>query len=70
MLTEVEETRNFFDRSVLPTAPKAARGPDVEMSSIPTKPPFTAFIGNLAYDASEDKIMEFFRQNNLPVKQT
>nr|KAG5707115.1 hypothetical protein BaRGS_011826 [Batillaria attramentaria] len=63
-----DEQRPTFDRSKLPTAPKAARGPDVNMSLIPSKPPYTAFVGNLPYDASEEKIAEFFeKQHNLEV---
>ncbi|XP_046563643.1 eukaryotic translation initiation factor 4B-like isoform X2 [Haliotis rubra] len=58
-------TRSHFDRSVLPTAPKAARGPDVDMEKIPNSPPFTAFIGNLAYEASEDRIHEFFKNQKV-----
>ncbi|ESO86838.1 hypothetical protein LOTGIDRAFT_128337, partial [Lottia gigantea] len=50
----------LFDRSVLPKAPKASRGPDVDMSKIPTQPPFTAFIGNLPYESCESKIEQFF----------
>lgn len=49
-------------RIFLPTAPKAARGPDIDMSRIPTKPPFTAYVGNLPYDVNEDDIIKFFRQ--------
>ncbi|KAF8795135.1 eukaryotic translation initiation factor 4B-like isoform X1 [Argiope bruennichi] len=50
------------EKVVLPTAPKAARGPDVDMSKIPTSPPFTAFLGNLPYDVSEDDISSFFKR--------
>ncbi|WAR05239.1 IF4B-like protein [Mya arenaria] len=42
-----------IDRTKLPTAPKAARGPE-DMSRVPTDPPFTAFVGNLPYEASEE----------------
>ncbi|KFM75123.1 Eukaryotic translation initiation factor 4B, partial [Stegodyphus mimosarum] len=50
------------EKVVLPTAPKAARGPDVDLSKVPTSPPYTAFLGNLPYDISEDDIIMFFRQ--------
>ena len=50
-----------IDLSALPTAPRAARGPDVDMSLVPDKPPFTAFIGNLPYDVEESDIYDFFR---------
>ena len=54
-----------IDRSKLPTAPKAARGPDVDMNKVPSEPPFTAFIGNLAYETSEDNIYDFFKKLNV-----
>ncbi|KAG8179793.1 hypothetical protein JTE90_002831 [Oedothorax gibbosus] len=50
------------EKLVLPTAPKAARGPDVDLAKVPSNPPFTAFLGNLPYDVSEDDIVFFFRQ--------
>ncbi|XP_015908013.1 eukaryotic translation initiation factor 4B isoform X2 [Parasteatoda tepidariorum] len=50
------------EKLVLPTAPKAARGPDFDLSKVPTSPPFTAFLGNLPYDVQEDDIVTFFRQ--------
>ncbi|XP_054723920.1 eukaryotic translation initiation factor 4B-like, partial [Uloborus diversus] len=49
-------------RVVLPTAPKAARGPDVDLGRVPEGPPYTAFLGNLPYDVTEDDISFFFRQ--------
>lgn len=51
-----------IDRSKLPTAPKSARGPDVDMNQVPSEPPFTAFIGNLAYETTEDNIADFFKK--------
>lgn len=53
-----------IDRTKLPTAPKASRGPE-DLSKIPTDPPFTAYIGNLPYEVTEEKVAEFF--NKLPV---
>jgi len=55
------------DRTKLPTAPKASRGPD-DPDSIPSEPPFTVFVGNLPYETSEERIEEFF--HNLPVSTT
>ena len=63
-----DDPRPLFDRSKLPTAPKAARGPDVDVDRIPDRPPYTAFVGNLAYDVSEEKIAEFFEGRNLEVQ--
>lgn len=64
---EFDDRQPIIDRSKLPTAPKAARGPDVDLLSVPTVKPFTAFVGNLPYDATESKILDFFRQQNLQV---
>ncbi|XP_051563100.1 eukaryotic translation initiation factor 4Bb isoform X2 [Myxocyprinus asiaticus] len=49
------------DRSILPTAPRAAREPNIDRSRLPRGPPYTAFLGNLPYDVSEDSIKDFFR---------
>jgi len=43
---------------VLPTAPRAALGPDIADDRIPREPPFTAYVANLPYDTDEDEIME------------
>jgi len=45
----------------LPTAPRAVRGPDVDLTRVPCIPPFTAFLGNLPYDITGDEIERFFR---------
>lgn len=50
-----------IDRSILPTAPRAAREPNVDRSRLPRSPPYTAFLGNLPYDVSEESIKNFFR---------
>ncbi|KAI4900734.1 hypothetical protein NFI96_014370 [Prochilodus magdalenae] len=50
-----------IDRSLLPTAPRAAREPNIDRSRLPRSPPYTAFLGNLPYDVSEESIKEFFR---------
>ena len=49
------------EKIVLPSAPRAARGPAYDDSEIPREPPFIAHIGNLAYDIGEDDIYKFFR---------
>lgn len=48
------------DRAALPTAPRAARGPDIDSTKIPDGPPYTAFLGNLSYDVDKEDILEFF----------
>ncbi|XP_012991962.2 eukaryotic translation initiation factor 4Ba isoform X2 [Esox lucius] len=50
-----------IDRSILPTAPRSAREPNVDRSRIPRGPPYTAFLGNLPYEVTEDSIKDFFR---------
>lgn len=50
-----------IDRSILPTAPRSAREPNIDMSRLPRNPPYTAFLGNLPYDITEDSIKDFFR---------
>lgn len=48
-------------RAALPTAPRSARGPDVDLARVPCIPPFTAFLGNLPYDVTDEEIERFFR---------
>ena len=62
--TEIK-MRAALDRATLPTAPRAARGPDVDTSKIPDEPPFTAFLGNLSYDVDKEDILEFFDHNKV-----
>lgn len=40
----------------------------MDVDRIPDRPPYTAFVGNLAYDVSEEKIAEFFEGRNLEVQ--
>ena len=55
----------LIDRSLLPTAPRAAREPNIDRSRLPKCPPYTAFLGNLPYDVTEDSIKDFFRGLNV-----
>lgn len=50
-----------IDRSILPTAPRSAREPNINRAQLPRSPPYTAFLGNLPYDVTEESIKEFFR---------
>ncbi|XP_022805648.1 eukaryotic translation initiation factor 4B-like [Stylophora pistillata] len=52
--------RAAMDRASLPTAPRASRGPDIDVSKVPDGPPYTAFLGNLSYDVDRDDIFDFF----------
>ncbi|GLV45157.1 eukaryotic translation initiation factor 4B [Carabus blaptoides fortunei] len=54
------ESRPKATNVFLPTAPRAARGPDISDDRIPNKPPFIAYISNLPYDVDEEEIIEFF----------
>ncbi|XP_078287658.1 eukaryotic translation initiation factor 4Ba isoform X5 [Rhinoraja longicauda] len=54
-----------INRALLPTAPRAARAPDVDMNRIPKQPPYTAFLGNLPYDVSDESIRKFFHGMNI-----
>ncbi|XP_034440857.1 eukaryotic translation initiation factor 4B-like isoform X3 [Hippoglossus hippoglossus] len=59
--TDEESYRSSIDRSVLPTAPRSAREPNVDRSRLPRSPPYTAFLGNLPYEVTEESIKDFFR---------
>lgn len=54
-------TRIVINRSALPTAPRSARGADVDLSRVPKEKPFTAFLANLPFEVSEDDIRHFFK---------
>lgn len=46
---------------MLPTAPRSARDASINEESIPTQPPFVAYISNLPYDIDDDDVLEFFK---------
>ena len=48
------------EKIFLPTAPRAARGANVDESKIPNNPPYTAYIANLPYDIESEDIIKFF----------
>jgi hypothetical protein len=52
---------------VLPTAPRAALGTDLDDSRIPWSPPFTAYLANLPYDVDEDQVKDVFVKCKLKV---
>lgn len=45
--------------------PRESRYPPREELPLPTKPPYTAFVGNLAFDISEQDVEDFFK---IPLK--
>jgi translation initiation factor 4B len=55
-----------IDRSMLPTAPKAALGPNIDLSLIPKTKPFVAHISNISYEADERQLRNFFK--NLKIE--
>jgi len=67
------DDEGFEDRPkqqiVLPTAPRAALGPDIDDERIPRRPPYTAYIANLPYDVDEEQIMEVFERAKLRIEQ-
>lgn len=48
------------EKLFLPTAPRAARGADVDESKIPNNAPYTAYIANLPYDIEVEDVSKFF----------
>jgi len=59
-----------INRAVLPTAPRASRGANVDMSLVPNEPPFTAYIGNLPFEASTEDVENFFKGLKVCIEYT
>lgn len=55
----------LFDRSKLPTAPKAALMPDVDLQAVPKQAPFTAYVSNISFEADEDRLRAFFKDSKV-----
>lgn len=53
------------ERILLPSAPRASRGPAYADAEIPQNPPFTAHLGNLPYDLGEEEIYKLFRDLDI-----
>lgn len=53
-------SRSSKDPVILPTAPRAARGPGIDEENIPTNPPYVAYMSNLPYDVDEADLADFF----------
>ena len=49
----------------LPTAPRAARQVEVDLSRVPEYGPYTAFLGNLPYDCNEEILHDFFKNQKV-----
>jgi len=59
-IIEGYSSRSSKDPVILPTAPRAARGPGIDEENIPTSPPYVAYISNLPYDVDESDLADFF----------
>uniref|UniRef100_G3U3U0 RRM domain-containing protein n=1 Tax=Loxodonta africana TaxID=9785 RepID=G3U3U0_LOXAF len=51
--------------TILPSAPWVAQEPNIDRSRLPKLLPYTAFLGNLPYDVTEDTTKEFCRGLNI-----
>lgn len=47
----------------LPSGPRSSVGVDIDLSQLPTSPPYTAYVGNLPYEVDEGAIIGFFADN-------
>ncbi len=63
-------SENIFDRSVLPSAPRASQALQIDRSRLPKSPPYTVYLGNLSYECSEEDIKRFFDVKKLSVRKT
>lgn len=57
---EEDELITAKERIVLPSAPRAARGPAYDDTMIPRVAPFTVHLGNISYDIGEEDVYDFF----------
>jgi len=60
LLTSVCVEAVYKEKLLLPTAPRAARGSDIDEGKIPNAPPYTAYIANLPYDIEVEDVGKFF----------
>jgi len=62
-IVDEEDTKKsiLVDMSTVPTAP---RGTDIDLSSIPTEPPFVARVENLSFEADEEQLRRIFADLN------
>ena len=63
-----EDRRSNFDRSKLPSAPRASTAAEIDMRRLPSKPPYTVYLGNLSYECSEADIDNLFERKKLKVQ--
>ena len=60
-VVEYGPPKPVVDLSKLPSAPRASRGVEIDYSRLPSQPPYTAFVGNLPFDVTEEDIRNLFR---------
>lgn len=60
-------SRSSKEPVILPTAPRAARGPRVADEDIPSNPPYVAYLSNLPYEVDEAYLTEFFANMKVSV---
>lgn len=65
--TDTQKSKPPVNMKNLPSAPRAATAPNIDLSRLPDKPPFTVFIGNLSYEASEEDVIKHFEKHHLIV---
>lgn len=61
MFNIIDPTQFVFDRSKLPTAPKSVLKSDIDLELVPKVKPFRAFLGNISFEADEEKLKSFFK---------
>ena len=57
--------RGIADVEAAASADRMASGPPREDLPLPTQPPYTAFVGNLAFDLTEAELEDFFASSRV-----
>ena len=57
--------REREEKVILPTAPRASLGSNIDEDRIPNHPPFTAYLANLSYDIDVEDLYRFFEKQNV-----
>ena len=66
-MAEGFSSRSSKEPVILPTAPRAARGPRVADEDIPSNPPYVAYLSNLPYEVDEVYLTEFFSNMKVSI---
>lgn len=62
---EAEKLGELFGKPILPDAPRASRGLDIDDSKIPKLPPYLAYVSNLSYELQDGDIINAFEGLNV-----